>query len=60
MKHNVLGLFGAVAVLLTVTAVLTLSRVTPVRSGIGDLKCYDIKGQIEKCAEAPRAYTMRN
>ena len=36
MKRNVLALFGAVAVLLTATAALTLSRVTG--SGIGDLK----------------------
>ena len=50
MKRNVFALFGAVAVLLTATAALTLSRVTPLGSGIGGLKCYDIKGEIEKCS----------
>jgi hypothetical protein len=50
MKRNAFALFGAVAVLLTATVTLTLSRVTPSGSGIGDLKCYDIKGEIEKCS----------
>ena len=50
MKRNAFALFGVVAVLLTATAALTLSRVTPLASGIGDLKCYDIKGEIESCA----------
>jgi hypothetical protein len=50
MKRNVFALFGAVAVLLTATVALTLSRVTPLGSGIGGLKCYDIKGGIEKCS----------
>jgi hypothetical protein len=40
-------LFGAVAVLLTVTVVLTLSRATLFAGGVGNLKCYD-KGGIEK------------
>src|SRR3974377_2337739 len=52
MKRNVFALFGAVAVLLTATAALTLSRVTG--SGIGDLKCYDIKGEVEKCSVVDR------
>ena len=47
MKHSVFALFGAVAVLLTVTVVLTLSRATLSAGGIGSLKCYD-KGGIEK------------
>jgi len=47
MKRNVFALFGAVAV-------LTLSRVTPLGSGIGGLKCYDIKGEIEKCSGMDR------
>ena len=54
MKRNLFALFGAVAVLLTATAALTLSRVTPLGSGIGDLKCYDIKGEIEKCSVVDR------
>jgi hypothetical protein len=54
MKRNVFALFGAVAVLLTATVALTLSRVTPLGSGIGGLKCYDIKGGIEKCSVADR------
>ena len=54
MKRNVFALFGAVAVLLTATVTLTLSRVTPLGSGIGDLKCYDIKGEIEKCSVVDR------
>ena len=54
MQRNVFALFGVVAVLLTATAALTLSRVTPLGSGIGDLKCYDIKGEIEKCSTVDR------
>jgi hypothetical protein len=50
MKRNLFALFGAVTVLLTVTAALTLSRVTPLAGGTGDLKCYDTKGEIEKCS----------
>ena len=63
MKHNVFGLFGAVATLLTITAALTLSRAMPSASGVGDLKCYDVKGQIEKCSGVdgpPQGYTVRN
>ena len=54
MQRNVFALFGAVAVLLTATVALTLSRVTPLGSGLGDLKCYDIKGEIEKCSTVDR------
>jgi hypothetical protein len=47
-------LFGAVAMLLTATVVLTLSRVTPFASGIGNLKCYDVTGTIEQpCDRQP-------
>jgi hypothetical protein len=53
MKRNLFALFGAVAVLLTATMVLTLSRVTPFTSGIDTLRCYDIKGALEKCADQP-------
>lgn len=54
MKRNVFALFGVVAVLLTATVTLTLSRVTPLESGFGGLKCYDIKGRIEKCSVVDR------
>jgi len=53
MKRNVFVLFGTVAVLLSVTVALTLSRATPFASGIGSLKCYDTKGAIEKPCERP-------
>jgi hypothetical protein len=53
MKRNVFALFGTVAVLLTITVALTLSRATPFASGIGTLKCYDIKGAIEKPCDRP-------
>jgi hypothetical protein len=53
MKRNVFVLFGTVAVLLSATVALTLSRATPFASGIGSLKCYDIKGAIEKPCERP-------
>jgi hypothetical protein len=55
MQRKVFALFGVVAVLLTAMAALTLSRVTPLGSGIGDLKCYDIKGEIDKCAVGDRS-----
>jgi hypothetical protein len=47
MKRNVFALFGAVAMLLTATVALTLSRATLSASSIGSLKCYD-KAGIEK------------
>jgi len=47
MKHRVFALFGAVAMLLTATVALTLSRATLSGGGVGSLKCYD-KGGIEK------------
>ena len=40
MKRNVFALFEAVAVLLTATMALTLSRGAPFATGIGTLKCY--------------------
>ena len=49
MKRNVFALFGAVTVLLTTMTAMTLSRAT-FASGIGGLKCYDVKGGIEKCS----------
>jgi uncharacterized membrane protein len=54
MNRNVFALFGAVAMLLTATVALTLSRATPFASGIGTLKCYDVTGAIEKpCHRQP-------
>jgi hypothetical protein len=50
MKRNLLqpvALFGTVAVMLTVTIVLTLSHATFPMSGVGSLKCYVTSG-IEK------------
>ena len=47
MKRNVFALFGAVAVLLTATVALTVSRATLSTGGVGNLKCYD-KAGIEK------------
>jgi hypothetical protein len=47
MKHSVFTLFGAVAILLTATVALTVSRATLTAGGVGSLKCYD-KGGIEK------------
>jgi hypothetical protein len=49
MNRNVLALFGSVALLLTATLALTLPHATTFASGIGGLKCYDVKGDIEKC-----------
>jgi hypothetical protein len=50
MNRNVFALFGAVAMLLTATVALTLSR-TPFASSIGTLKCYDVT--IEKPCDRP-------
>jgi len=58
MKRNLfrpMALFGALAVMLTVPVVLTLSRATLFASGIGGLKCYDVTGATEKpCAGVDR------
>jgi hypothetical protein len=48
MKRNIFALLGAVAVLLTATAALTLSRAT-LSEGGGNLKCYDVKGTEKAC-----------
>ena len=53
MKRNLFALFGVVAVLLTATVALTLSRAT-LSEGRGNLKCYDLKGRIEKCSTVDR------
>jgi hypothetical protein len=47
MQRNIFALFGVVAVLLTATMAMTLSRATLSAGGVGSLKCYD-KGGIEK------------
>jgi hypothetical protein len=47
MKRNMFALFGVMAVLLSATMALTLSRATLFTGGVGSLKCYD-KGGIEK------------
>jgi len=47
MKRNVFVLFGAVAMLLTATVALTVSRATLFAGSVGSLKCYD-KGGLEK------------
>lgn len=41
-------LFSAVVVALSLIVVVTLSRVTVSGGGLGKLKCYDVKGGIEK------------
>ena len=41
-------LFSAVAVVLALTGVVTLSRVAVSTGDVGKLKCYDIKSGIEK------------
>jgi len=56
MNRDVFTLLGVVAALLTATVALTLSRVAPLTSGIGTLKCYDVDvtGAIEKpCDRQP-------
>jgi hypothetical protein len=53
MNRNVFAFFGAVMLLLTATVALTLSRATPSASGIGILKCYDVRGAIEKPCKPP-------
>jgi len=47
-----IALFGAAAVLLTVTVALTLSRAPS--EGHSNLKCYDLKGGIAKCSTVER------
>jgi len=47
MNRNVFALFGVVAVLLTATVALTLSRATLFR--VGNLKCYSTAGIEKAC-----------
>jgi hypothetical protein len=48
MNRKVFGFFGVVALLLTATAAVTLSRAT-LSEGGGNLKCYDVKGTEKAC-----------
>jgi hypothetical protein len=49
MNRNVFALFGAVALLLTATAALTLSRATVSAGNVGSLKCYNTGGIEKAC-----------
>jgi hypothetical protein len=49
MQRNVFALFGIVAVLVTATVALTLSRETLSAGGVGSLKCYDKVGIEKAC-----------
>jgi hypothetical protein len=49
MTRNLFALFGAVAMLLTATMALTLSRTTLSAGGVGNLKCYDKSGIEKAC-----------
>jgi hypothetical protein len=49
MKRNAFALFGAVAVLLTATVALTLSRATLSAGSVGSLKCYNTGGIEKAC-----------
>jgi hypothetical protein len=48
MNRNVFALFGVVAVLLTATVALTVSRAT-LSAGVGSLKCYNKSGIEKAC-----------
>ena len=52
MKRNLvrpIALFSAVAVALSLTVVVTLSRVTVSAGDVGKLKCYDVRGVEKAC-----------
>jgi hypothetical protein len=49
MRRNVLALMGAVAVLITATVALSLSRVTVASYSNGNLKCYGTGGNQKPC-----------
>jgi hypothetical protein len=49
MNRKVFVLFGAVAMLLTATVALTLSRATLSAGSAGGLKCYDTGGIEKAC-----------
>jgi hypothetical protein len=43
-----IALFAAVVVMFSLAVVVTLSRATVSADGVGQLKCYDVTGHIEK------------
>ena len=49
LNRNVFALFGAVAMVLTATVALTLSRATLSADSAGSLKCYDTGGIEKAC-----------
>jgi hypothetical protein len=49
MRRDLLALIGAVAVLLTATVALSLSRVTVAGDSNGNLKCYSTGGIQKAC-----------
>jgi hypothetical protein len=49
MNRNAVALFGVVALLLTATVTLTLSRATVSADGAGSLKCYSTGGTEKAC-----------
>ena len=52
MKSNLfrpLTLFSAVAVVISLTIAVTLSRVTVSSGGVGKLKCYEVGGTEKAC-----------
>jgi hypothetical protein len=49
MRRNLFALFGAVAVLLTATVALSISRVTIAGDSNGNLKCYSTGGIQKPC-----------
>jgi hypothetical protein len=49
MNRNIFALFGVVAVLLTATVALTVSRATLSAGGVGSLKCYNKSGSEKAC-----------
>jgi hypothetical protein len=49
MNRNVFALFGVVAMLLTATVALTVSRATLSAGGVGTLKCYNKSGIEKAC-----------
>jgi uncharacterized membrane protein len=56
MMRNALrriALFGAVAAMLSIAAIVIFSRATVSTGDLGTLKCYDITGAIEKPCDRP-------
>jgi hypothetical protein len=49
MQRNIFALFGVVALLVTATMALTISRATLTAGGVGSLKCYDKGGNEKAC-----------